>query len=271
MTTHRIIGGGGIELHVDETGNPNGKAILLIHGFSQCRLAWNKQMKSELANDFRLVAMDIRGHGLSEKPRDAYGDSKLWADDVHAVLTGLELDQPVLSGWSYGGAIICDYIRFYGEDQIGGLHFVGATSKLGDPVMPFLGEEFVACVPGFFATDVDESAAALQKFMRLCVHQEPTPEDFYFFLGYNTIVPPYVRAGLFGRELNNDDLLPSLRKPVLITHGEADAILRLEIAKYHASVINQAQTSYYPQIGHAPFWEDAERFNHELRTFASSL
>ena len=45
MTTHRIIGGGGIELHVDETGNPNGKAILLIHGFSQCRLAWNKQMK----------------------------------------------------------------------------------------------------------------------------------------------------------------------------------------------------------------------------------
>ena len=37
-----------------------------------------------LAQDFRLMAMDIRGHGLSDKPCDVYGDSKLWADDIQA-------------------------------------------------------------------------------------------------------------------------------------------------------------------------------------------
>ena len=70
MQTSTVTGGGGLKLHVQETGNPNGKAILFIHGFSQCRLAWNKQLHSDLAPDFRLVAMDIRGHGLSDKPRD---------------------------------------------------------------------------------------------------------------------------------------------------------------------------------------------------------
>jgi pimeloyl-ACP methyl ester carboxylesterase len=86
MKSHRIIGGGGTQLHVVETGNPNGRPILFIHGFSQCWRAWSRQLNSDLAEDHRLLAMDMRGHGLSDKPRDAYADSKLWADDVNANL-----------------------------------------------------------------------------------------------------------------------------------------------------------------------------------------
>jgi pimeloyl-ACP methyl ester carboxylesterase len=125
MKTHRIAGGAGVQLHVVEAGNPDGRPILFLHGFSQSWLAWSRQLDSELARDHRLVAMDLRGHGLSEKPRDAYGDSRLWADDVHAVIDGLNLDRPVLSGWSYGPLVILDYVRHYGEDRIGGMHFVG--------------------------------------------------------------------------------------------------------------------------------------------------
>ena len=58
MHTHRIIGGGGTQLHVIETGNPKGRPILFIHGFSQCWLAWSRQLKSDLADDYRLIAMD---------------------------------------------------------------------------------------------------------------------------------------------------------------------------------------------------------------------
>ena len=270
MKTYKVAGGGGTQLHVDETGNPNGRPILFIHGYSQCRLAWNKQMKSDLADDFRLVAMDNRGHGLSEKPRDAYGDSRLWADDINGVVTALQLEKPLLSGWSYAGTIMCDYVRFYGEDQIGGFHFVGATSRVGPSASQFLGEDYIACYPDILSNDVEESMAALRRFVRLCVHEEPQPEDFYFFLGYNAVVPPYVRTGM-RRTIENDDLLPELRKPVLITHGEEDAIVLLEIAKHHAALIGHAETSYYPNIGHATFWEDSERFNREIRTFASTL
>ena len=271
MKAHRVTGGSGIQLHVEETGNPNGRPVLFIHGFSQCRLAWTKQMASDLADEFRLVAMDIRGHGLSDKPREAYGDSQLWADDVQAVITTFGLDHPVLSGWSYGGLIICDYLRFYGEDQIAGINLVGAVSKIGsDEALAVIGDGFKTVAPGFFSTDVEESVRSLEAFMRLCVHAAPAPQDLYFFLGYNVIVPPHVRQGLLSRTLSNDDLLPRLRKPVLITHGQHDAVVLPAAAEQHAAAITHAQMSWYPNVGHAPFWEDAPRFNRELRVFAEA-
>jgi pimeloyl-ACP methyl ester carboxylesterase len=83
MKHHTIIGGGGVRLHLVETGDPSGRPILFIHGFSQCSLAWSRQLNSDLADRYRLIAMDMRGHGQSEKPRDAYADSRLWADEGH--------------------------------------------------------------------------------------------------------------------------------------------------------------------------------------------
>ncbi len=271
MRSYKVSGGGGVQLHVEEYGRPSGKAILFIHGFSQCRLCWQKQMTSELASDFRLVALDNRGHGLSDKPNGAYGETRLWADDIQAVITSLELDRPVLVGWSYGGEIICDYLRHHGQAQIRGIHFVGAVSRLGQAALPFMGKEFLALAPGFGSSDVEQSTAALQKFTRLCVYEEPPAEDFYFFLGCSTIVPSYVRAGLFGRNIENDDLLMNITVPVLVTHGEADRIVLPEMAKYHASKIKRARVSYYRNVGHMPFWENSERFNSEIRSFVTSL
>src|SRR6185437_6047238 len=98
MKHHKIIGGGGTQLHLVEAGNAQGRAILFIHGFSQCWLAWGRQLGSDLARDYRLIAMDMRGHGESEKPRAGYDDSRLWADDVHAVIRELDLEQPILCG-----------------------------------------------------------------------------------------------------------------------------------------------------------------------------
>ncbi|WP_091184240.1 alpha/beta fold hydrolase [Paenibacillus catalpae] len=71
-----------------------------MHGGSQSHLCWNKQIYSELASDFRLVTMDLRGHGLSEKPKNGYDDAQLWADDIYAIIQELNLIQPILIGWS---------------------------------------------------------------------------------------------------------------------------------------------------------------------------
>src|SRR5574338_243887 len=110
MKHHAIAGGGGCLLHVIEAGDPKGQAVLFLHGFSQSAVCWRRQLESDLADRFRLVAMDLRGHGLSDKPRDAYADSRLWADDVAAAIRELDLDHPVLCGWSYGPLVILDYI-----------------------------------------------------------------------------------------------------------------------------------------------------------------
>lgn len=270
MTTHRIAGGGGIQIHVVETGKPTGRPILFIHGLSQSWLTWSRQMNSDLAEDHRLVAMDMRGHGLSDKPSDGYAESKLWADDVNAVIQSLRLDHPVLCGWSYGPLVILDYIRHYGEDDIGGINLIGAVTKLGsDDAISLLTPEFLSLVPGFFADDVQESVRSLNSLVRLCFPQERSPEALYLMLGCSVSVPPYVRRALFARSFDNDDLLPKIRKPVLISHGAEDAVVKPIAVDRHKAAIPHAEI-HMPKAGHAPFWDDGAGFNLRLRKFVSA-
>ena len=272
MKSHRVAGGAGTQIHLVETGNPRGRPIVFIHGFSQCRLAWSRQMNSDLADGYRLVAMDLRGHGLSDKPLDGYADSRLWADDVNAAIQALGLDQPILCGWSYGPLVILDYIRHYGEDGISGVNFVGAVTKLGgDEAVSVITPEFLSLIPGFFATDVEASVRSLESLVRMCFAEEPAAEDLCLMLGYNVSVPPYVRQALFSRSFDNDDLLPKIRKPVLIMHGADDAVVKSAAVDQHRAAMAHAQIQMVANAGHACFWDDAAAFNRRLRTFAESL
>lgn len=89
MQVRTVEGGGGLRLHVRGWGNPRGPAIFLVHGWSQNHLSWRHQFESDRADEFRLVVLDNRGHGMSEKPleEEHYTDERLWADDVAAVIS----------------------------------------------------------------------------------------------------------------------------------------------------------------------------------------
>ena len=64
---HTVEGGGGLRLHVREWG-ADGPLVLFMHGWSQSHLCWARQYQSALADEFRLVAYDLRGHGMSQAP-----------------------------------------------------------------------------------------------------------------------------------------------------------------------------------------------------------
>src|SRR4030095_11967236 len=104
----------------------------------------------------------------------------------------LKLDHPILCGWSYGPLVILDYIRQYGEDNIGGINFVGGITRLGrEEATAVLSPEFLTLVPGLFSADVEESVRSLQSLLRMCFAREPSIQDLYLMLGYNVLVPPY--------------------------------------------------------------------------------
>ena len=134
MKAHTVRGGGGLRLHVREWGKTDGPPILFIHGWSQNHLCWAKQYESALADEFRLVAYDLRGHGMSEAPLEPehYTDGKLWADDVAAIIDELRLDRPVLVGWSYGASSSATTSARYGQDEFAAINFVEAAVKLGE-------------------------------------------------------------------------------------------------------------------------------------------
>lgn len=90
-------------------------------------------------------------------------------------------------------------------------------------------------------------------------------------LGYNLSVPSYVRQGMFSRSFHNDDLLPKIRKPVLITHGAADAIVKPAAVEQHKAAMPHAQIQLVPNVGRGVFWDDTAVFNERLHAFCESL
>ena len=271
MRTHKIRGGNGISLHVREWGNASGIPILLIHGWSQNHLCWMKQYESDLARDFRLVALDLRGHGMSEAPHqsDQYTHGDAWADDIAAIIAELDLDKPILVGWSYGGFIISDYVRKHGQHGIAGINFVAAAVVLGAKAFgPLIGPGFLENAPGACQADVPTNIAAIRSFLRACIVKPISQEDFETFLAFNMIVDPRVRAFLTQRDLDFAPVLRGLALPVRVTHGRADTVVLPAMADYILQHCNKAEASWFEDVGHAPFLEGAERFNDELASFA---
>ena len=272
MPTHTVTGADDTELCVEETGTQNGQAILFVHGYSQSRLAWRRQVESELADEFRLITFDLRGHGRSETPDTGYDDPETWGEDIQNIIDALDLEQPVLVGWSYGGIIVGDYLQTFGDDQLAGINFVGAATEVGtEAAMAVLGDEFLELVPGFESEVVTESVDTLETFLRRSVHGELSADDLRYQLGYNVAVPPHVREALHSRQVTHTADIEAIDTPVLISHGEADRIVLPAAADRHAESIEHAETSRYSDVGHTTFWERPERFNRELREFVSSL
>jgi len=109
---------------------------------------------------------------------------------------------------SYGALVFLDYIRYYGEDHIGGLQFVSTATNLGsEQAKSVLTPEFLSVVSQCLSTDAETSVQGLEGLLRLCFARKPSAPELYLMLGYNVTVPPYVRQGLFARSFHNDDLL----------------------------------------------------------------
>jgi pimeloyl-ACP methyl ester carboxylesterase len=71
-------------------------------------------------------------HGLSAKPTgaDAYRNGRRWADDLATVIESSHARNPVLVGWSLGGAIISNYLAAYGDSRIAGAVYVNGVIEL---------------------------------------------------------------------------------------------------------------------------------------------
>jgi pimeloyl-ACP methyl ester carboxylesterase len=270
---YSVKGGDGLKLHVREWGNADGGPILLIHGWSQNHLCWKKQYESSLAEEFRLVALDLRGHGMSEAPLESenYTRAELWADDIAAVLEQLGLNRPVLVGWSYGGFIISDYVRAhgqYGQSPIAGVNYVGAAVTLNEGAFgTLIGPGFLNHAEGAMAPDLPTNIEAMRNFLRDCITKPISQDDFETALAWNIVVPAQVRAGLASREINSDDVLKNMTVPVLVTHGKEDIVILPSMGEHILNICPTAKASWYEGVGHATFIEDPERFNQELAAF----
>lgn len=265
-----VAGAGGVRVAAYEWGNPQGPEILLVHGVAQCHLCFAPQIASELAREFRIVAVDLRGHGAADKPLDtaAYQHPSAWADDIAAVLKAKGLQRPVAVGWSMGGRVLRQYLMRYGDEALGGINFVGARviedPRAVGPATPTAQPPDELTV----AREVEQTIA----FLDACYYKRPARSLYERALCYNAIVPMPVRRAAAGWRTDPDVTIEALRKvrvPVLVTQGTRDAIVLPAAARMIAEAIPHARISWYETCGHSPFQEYPERFNGELAAFTS--
>ena len=195
IATREILGGGGLKLHAREWGNPEGPPLLFIHGWSQSDLCWLNQVRGDLAGTSRIVTFDLRGHGLSDKPPapEHYASGQLWADDVAAVIDQAGLEQPILVAWSYGGYIVADYLRAYGDAHIGGINLVGAATILRPPAFDHIGPGLLENAQGMCVPDLFANIAATRRFLRACTSRPLGDDELAAALAWNMVVPSAVR------------------------------------------------------------------------------
>jgi pimeloyl-ACP methyl ester carboxylesterase len=271
MNVHSVKGGGGVKLRVGEWGSQSGPSILLIHGWSQNLRCWQMQYQSPALKDFRLISFDLRGHGESEAPAnaEAYTNGEHWADDIAAIIRELKLAKPFLVGWSYGGFIIGDYLRKYGERQIAGINFVGSAVVLGAAAFgTLIGPGFFENAPGACDPDPATHRPAIDRFLKACFVKPLPQKTLDAVREFNLMVSPQVRGFLLQRQLDYTHVLETLTVPVLVAHGRADTVVLPAMSEHILKHCRSAKASWYDGVGHAPFLEAPERFNLELAKLA---
>ena len=248
-----------------DRGNPSGKPIVLIHGYTDSARDWVPLLPF-LPKDRRLILVDIRGHGRSSKPECCY--SRLdFAYDIKLLMDGLGIKQADVIGHSLGSTI-AQTLAEYWPDRTA--HVVLISSTGGAP------PSASNAAPRF---DVAGSIRSLK---------EPIEPDSPFMIAWwdspTPIDPDFIRrqrrdaaaiplrvwravldqgAGFVDRGLASDaayfDLqktLPRLRAPTLLIWGGEDPIMEEPHRESLRRALPAAQVKIFAGLGHNPFWED---------------
>ncbi|MGW6375240.1 alpha/beta fold hydrolase [Rhodococcus sp. NPDC055112] len=255
-------------------GDAAARPLVLLHGWAQSLRCWGDGVLDALSAKYRVIAVDLRGHGYSGAPADGYDDPKIWASDVEAVLAAERIESgAVLLGWSYGGLVICDYLAEFGEAAVDAIVLVGAITSIGPGQKGGrVGSSMRAAIPAAMSEDPRESIRALGSFgTALTGPAEGKGVASQALFGASLSTPPRVRAALFTRAVGHDELLTGLTVPALILHGTADTVVDVSAARHAAELIPAATASYWEGCDHGPFVEDPQRFVAEVSEFVDAL
>ncbi|MEM7706397.1 MAG: alpha/beta hydrolase [Pseudomonadota bacterium] len=265
----------GVPIAVTVGGNPDGPALLFIHGYMSSTLNWTKQLESSLAQTHKLVAVDVRGHGSSGKPWEskAYASTQLFADDVAAAIEASGLSNAVIVTWSAGGLFALDYLRHYGSDKIAGVIF--SSSAVGLLPQP----------PPAPPTPEYEARIERSRSVNLPTILEWT-SGFIDFMGKDTVLPPadmellrtsailvphHVRRFMRDRPLDNTDLVSELDIPMLFLAGDQHNSFTSGDLTQATALFEQAELKSYPGLGSMVNFHAPDEFNADVLAFAGKV
>lgn len=272
----RIKTSDGVQLHYLESGS--GSPLVLVPGWSQTAAMFHRQLDG-LAWDCRVLALDMRGHGESEKPEHGYRIARL-AKDLHDALVALDLDAVNLAGHSMGCAVIWSYWDQFGDDRLSRLILID------QPATPLRWPNSSETEWAHTGSRLD--ATALMDF----VAQLTGPDGIQVSKDYITgsFFTPAISAGVIDWVIRENlkfprtlaarllvdlyaqdwrDVLPRITLPTLVIGGEA-SLFNPQSQRWNASQIPNARLEMFLAAdggSHFMWLENPQRFNAVIRDF----
>lgn len=252
----------GVDVHYVDQGDRSGVPVLLLHAWGESLGCFDRLIPL-LPTTLRILAVDQRGHGESDKPAAAYSLPD-FAGDVTAFLEAIGLDAAVLVGSSSGG-YVAQQVAITSPARVRGLVLVGAPRSLrGRP--PFADEVDQLNDP-INRTWVKDSLTWFPRF-----HDVP---DWYIEARVDDGVQMPARAwrqtlaGL--SEATPPTEAGTIHTPTLIIWGERDDLLPPADGDALAAAIPGSRLVVYPDTGHLVLWEQPARVASDLTAFVSKL
>jgi pimeloyl-ACP methyl ester carboxylesterase len=243
-----------------------GPAVLLLHGLGASMYAWRKNLAPILAAGFRVIALDNRGFGFSDKPPTGY-DNAAYARLTVTLLDSLHLADAVLVGHSMGGAIAAE-VALEHPARVRGLVLIGSAGMgVREPIMlrvgrwPVLGPLALALRGRGLTERLLKSTYVDPRKV------SPTDVDQY----YAPVAEPDYGQALHAvlREFHFDGLLGRLDRvaaPTLVLWGEGDRWIPITLGRLLAASIPRAAFLTVP-AGHSAQEEAPDDVNHLLIQF----
>lgn len=266
----------GVRAHYRDQGNPAGPALVMVHGFSASTHAWEPWVE-RLGQDYRIVTLDLPGHGLTRAPDDYSPSIKAFVDHVDAVTGRLGVQRFTLIGSSMGGNTAWAYALEHPE-RLDGLVLVGAggwpPEEDRDPPLVF---KLLANPVGRAVLGRLDSTPMVRDGLRASF--EPTPD-----MANEAMVARYVemarapghRDVLFamasdrGRyALATPEKLAAIEVPTLIMHGDTDRLVPPGDAQKFADAIPNSTVIVYEKAGHLPMEQIPDKSAADLRAWLS--
>ncbi|MGW4487102.1 alpha/beta fold hydrolase [Amycolatopsis sp. NPDC004368] len=252
------------------TSSGSGPAVVFVHGNSSSSAAWAGVLDSPFGRRFRVLALDLPGHGESAPDPSAYsipGYAHVVADFAEAADAG----DAVLVGWSLGGHIaLSASARLPGVRGIV-VHGTPPVSSAADLGTAFLPNPAVAT--GFTGEVSREAALAYARSQLAPGSPRPVDEAVAHILATD----PEARAGL-GRSLQSADnpdersIVAGSRVPVAILHGAQEQLVNLEYLRTITSPrLWRGEVQVLPGAGHTPQAETPEAYLALLTEFLDDL
>lgn len=260
-----VVTNDGVRIHYVERGT--GRPLLLLGGSSMSTPFYRKQLDG-LSDAYRVIAMDMRGYGESEKPPHGHRLSR-HARDVYDLCVALDLDDVTAIGWSSGANALLAYWELFQDERIKRLVHVEQTPWCLNRDGWELGFGTSEDAAAFLDAQRDDPVGSAQGLVEIMPAQPFAEEEASWMVEEILKTPNPAALQLSWDHLNADwrDVVPTVGVPVLVVTGRKSQVFPWESGRWLAAHFPNAEHAIFEESGHMPFYEEPERFNGLIRTF----